>query len=270
MSSKKVFLRRKELNNHLPKEVQAESIMKLSSVFVNRQPLKAFGREDEEKYLRGILDVNPDHADWPKHSKAFWSELTVPVGFTGVEFEIGVDASGEPINVIDFIKYRFALKHPHVALNKEEMLGSYAKRFYIQDVSREDSKRNNEIQIMKDADKAFIKVSSNEVDMKRILRILSSTNPDLLSRDQVENNLYTLKSSDPKKFLQVATDKNLETKAEIEAMIAAGVLRRIGNQVIFIDEVIGETLEDSIVYLKNKKNSGALTIMRAKLKELAL
>ena len=38
--SKKIFIRRKELNNHLPKAVRAEAVYKLSSVYVNRQPLK--------------------------------------------------------------------------------------------------------------------------------------------------------------------------------------------------------------------------------------
>ena len=58
--SKKVYLRRKEINNHLPKEVLAEAVSRLSSVFVNRQPLKGFSPADEKKYLNGILDVSPD------------------------------------------------------------------------------------------------------------------------------------------------------------------------------------------------------------------
>ena len=53
-------------------------------------------------------------------------------------------------------------------------------------------------------------------------------------------------------------------------MISAGVLRKIGNQVIFIDEVLGDTMDDAVIHLKDKKNSGKLTILRAKLKELSL
>ena len=53
-------------------------------------------------------------------------------------------------------------------------------------------------------------------------------------------------------------------------MISAGVLRKIGNQVIFIDEVLGDTMDDTVIHLKDKKNSGKLTILRAKLKELSL
>ena len=268
--SKKVYLRRKDLDGHLPKAVRAEATMRLSSVYVNRQPLKGFDLEDEKKYMQGILDVNPDHVDWPKHSKTFWAELTIPVGFTGVELEIGKDDDGNPINVMDYIKYNFALKHPHVALTKEEMNKEFEKRFYIQDLAREDKVKNNSVKLKKDADKEFIKLSSNVNNMKRVLRLMSNSNPDRMTVEQVENSLYELKNSNPKKFLRIAIDKNLELKAEIEELVSAGVLRKIGNQVIFIDEVLGDTIDDTIVYLKDKKNSGKLTILRAKLKELSI
>jgi len=268
--SKKVTLRRKDIDGHLPKAVRAEAVMKLSSVFVNRQPLKGFTSSEEKQYMQGILDVSPEHVDWPKHSKNFWAELTIPVGFTGVELEIGKDENEKPLQIMDWIKYNFALKHPHVSLTKEDMDSDYSKRFYIQDLSRDDKIKNNQIQIKKDADKEFIKISSNINSMKRVLRLLSNNNPDRMTADQIENSLYELKNSNPKKFVRIATDKNLELRAEIEEMVSAGVLRKIGNQVIFIDEVLGDTTEDTIIHLKDKKNSGKLTILRAKLKELSL
>ena len=267
---KKITLRRKEVLNHLPKAVRAEATMKLSSVYVNRQPLKGFDVEEEKKYLNGILDVLPDHVDWPRHSKKFWAELTIPVGFTGVELEIGMDEDGNPLNIMDYIKYRFAIKHPHTALTKEEMDKDFNKRFYIQDPTREDKVKNNTIQLRKDADKEFIKLSSSGKAMKRVLRLMSNTNPDRMTKEQVENSLYELKNKEPKKFIRITTDKKLDLKAEIEEMVSTGVLRKIGNQIIFIDEVLGDTMNDTVIHLKDKKNSGKLTILRAKLKELAL
>ena len=268
--SKKVFLRRKDLDGYLPKAVRAEATMKLSSVFVNRQPLKGFNLADEKKFMEGVLDVNPDHVDWPKHSKLFWAELTIPIGFTGVELEIGQKEDGTPLSIMDFIKYNFALKHPYVALTKEEMDSNFDKKFYIQDLTREDKVKNNSIKLKKDADKEFIKASSSLNNMKRILRLMSNTNPDRMTEDQIENALYEIKNNEPKKFIRISTDKNLELKAEIEEMVSTGVVRRIGNQVIFIDEVLGDTMEDTVIHLKDKKNSGKLTILRAKLKEFAL
>jgi len=171
---------------------------------------------------------------------------------------------------MDYIKYNFAIKHPYVALDKHEMDSDATKKFYIQDLTREDKVKNNSIQLKKDADKEFIKVSSHLVTMKNMLRLLSSTNPDRMTEDQIENSLYELKNSDPKRFIRVARDKNLSMKAEIEEMVTAGVLRKIGNQIIFIDEVLGDTMDDTIVHLRDKKNSGKLTIIRAKLKHLSL
>ena len=144
------------------------------------------------------------------------------------------------------------------------------KRFYIQDLTREDKAKNNSIQLKKDADKEFIKLSTNPKGMRRVLRLMANTSPDRLTDEQVENTLYEIKNSKPKNFIRIATDKNLEMKSEIEEMDSAGVLRKIGNQVIFIDEVLGDTMEDTVVHLKDKKNSGKLTILRAKLKELSL
>tara|TARA_R110000796_G_scaffold10289_1_gene34318 strand:- start:5812 stop:6621 length:810 start_codon:yes stop_codon:yes gene_type:complete len=268
--SKKVFIRRKEINNHLPKEVQAEAVSKLSSVYVNRQPLKGLDPLEEKELMDGILDVSPAHNDWPKHSKAFWAEMTIPVGFTGVELEIGLHEDGSPVSIMDYLKYKFAIKHPHVALTEEEMLRDFGKRFYIQDLTREDKVKNTEIQFKKDADKEFIKLASTPKNMRRVLRLLANSNPDRMTDEQVENALYEIKGANTKKFLKIAKDKNLEVKSEIEELVTASVLRRIGNQVIFIDEVIGDTLEDAVVFLKDKKNSGTLTVLRAKLKELAL
>ena len=268
--SKKIFLRRREVNNHLPKAVQAEAVMKLSSVYVNRQPLKGLSPKEEKELMTELLDVSPEHVDWPKHSKAFWAEMTIPVGFTGVELEVGVNEDGAPISIMDYLKYKFALKHPHVALTENEMNEDFSKRFYIQDLTREDKVKNTQIQFKKDADKEFIKLSSTPKNMKRVLRLLSNTNPDRMTDEQVENALYEIKNSKTRKFLKIAKDKNLEIKAEIEEMVTASVLRKIGNQIIFIDEVLGDTLDDAVVFLKDKKNSGTLTILRAKLKELAI
>ena len=53
-------------------------------------------------------------------------------------------------------------------------------------------------------------------------------------------------------------------------MISLQILRRIGNQVIFQDEILGDTLQDTVIHLNDKKNSGKLTTLRAQLKEAAL
>jgi hypothetical protein len=265
---KKIMLRRTEVMGHLPKEVRASAISNISSVYVNRQPLKGIEGEEAKKIMNGFLDVAPDHVDWPKYEKQFWTNLAIKVPFEGVELEIGLDENGRPYNLDHYLKYRFCLKHPYVADNKKEVQGR--QRFYFVDADKDIREANKKVKLRKEADKEFIKASSDEKKMDMLLRLLSKTNPNKLTREQKENNLYELKNNQPAKFFKLATDKNLEIKSEIDEMVEAGVLRKIGNQVIYIDEVLGETTEDTIIYLRNKKNSGTLTILRAKLKEASI
>ena len=143
-------------------------------------------------------------------------------------------------------------------------------RFYLHDPKRDEMESAKKVRIRKDADKEYIKASNDEKTMDRLIRLLSDSKPETLNMDQKETILYELKGKEPVRFIRIARDKNLEIKAEIEEMVSAGVLRKIGNQVIYIDEVLGENLEDTIVYMKDKKNSGTLTTLRAKLKEVVI
>ena len=104
--------------------------------------------------------------------------------------------------------------------------------------------------------------------MRRILRVFGNPKPENLSEIEVENTLYEVKDKQAEKFLKIVLDKNLDLRAEIEEMIALGVIRKIGNQHIYGEETIGENITDTIIYFKNKKNSGQVNAMRAQLKTL--
>ena len=59
-------------------------------------------------------------------------------------------------------------------------------------------------------------------------------------------------------------------KAELEEMLSVEILRKIGNQIIYQDEILGDTLQDTVIFLNDKKNSGKLTTLRAKLKDAVI
>ena len=267
---KKVILRRKEILNHLPSEIRAGAKITIGSIYVGRQPLKGVEGEEANQLLSSILDVPPGHSDWPRQEKEFWATMSVKVPFEGKELDITVDESGNPHNVIDYITYKWCKKHRQVAETKQEMDNVPGKKFYIYDPERDLLKKNAKVKISKQADKEFIKLSADIDKMKRVLRLTNAgTNPEKLTDLEVENSLYETKSNFPEKFLKFVLDKDLDVRAEIEEMVSKDVLRKIGNQYIYVDETIGENITDTIVYFKNKKNSGAVNAMRAQLKTLA-
>jgi hypothetical protein len=266
---KKVIIRRKEVLNHLPKEIRAGAKITIGSIYVGRQPLKGVEGEEAHRLLSGILDVPPTHEAWPRLEKDFWASMAVKVPFEGKELDITVDNDGNPVNVLDYITYKWCQRHRQVAANKEEMESTQGKKFYIYDPERDLVKKNAAVKIRKEADKEFIKVSSDVDKMRRILRLMSKgSNPEKMTNLEVENTLYDIKDKEPGKFVKICSDQDLDLKAEIEEMVTFDVLRKIGNQYIYGDDTIGENIADTIVYFKNKKNSGAINAMRAQLKIL--
>ena len=263
------MIRRKEVLNHLPKEIRAGAKVSIGSIYVNRQPLKGVEGEEAAKLLSKILDVPPGHQDWPKKEKEFWASMAIKVPFEGVELDITLDEDGMPYNVTDYLTYKWCQRHRQVASNESEMKNDPQKKFYIYDPEMDLLKKNAETKLKKDADREFIKISSDVEKMRRVMLVLSKgSKPDSLTDMEVENQLYDLKNADPAKFLKYSTDKNLDIRAEIEELIQTNVLRTIGNQVIYGDETIGENIEDTIVYFNNKKNSGQINAMRAQLKDV--
>tara|TARA_Y100000816_G_scaffold292419_1_gene287569 strand:+ start:2065 stop:2871 length:807 start_codon:yes stop_codon:yes gene_type:complete len=265
MKEKKVFLRRKEAKGYLPKEILVAARVTLGSVFVGRQPLNGLTPDESQRFLPEILGLPHSHPDFPRAEKNYWASLRIKVPFEGKEFDVSLDANGNPVNVSDYINYKWALKHPQVAETKEGMK-VHNKRFYIYDPERDLLKKNNAVQNAKDADKEFLKASQSEERMARLLRVLTNSKPEQLTAMQVENELYEYKTKNPKKFYKACIDKDLDLKDEIAEMVQLDVLRKIGNQYIHEDETLGETLQDTLVYFKNKKNSGAINAIRAKLK----
>lgn len=266
---RKIYLRRKEVLNHLPKEVRAGAKVNIGSIYVGRQPLRGVEGEEANKLLSGILDVPPGHSDWPKQERDFWASMSVKVPFEGKELDITVEEDGSPRNVMDYLTWKWCLKHRQVAESESIMEKDGQKRFYIYDPQKDLLKKNSEVKVRKEADKEFIKISSDIEKMRRLLRVLSKgSKPETLTDMEIENQLYNLKNGKPVQFLKYSTDKNLDVRAELEEMIEKNVLRAIGNQIIYGDETIGENITDTIVYFNNKKNSGQVNAMRAQLKEL--
>jgi hypothetical protein len=265
---RKIFIRRKEINSFLPKEVRVGARVTIGSIFVGRQPLKGVEGEEAKKYLPSILGLPFEHPDCPAREKDYWASMRVKIPFEGKELDISTDEAGNPINVEDYLTYKWCAKHRQVADTKEEMQTTPGKKFYIYDPQKDLLKKNKRVQLSKDADKEFIKASSDPARLKRLLRVLSDTNPDKLTALEIENNLYEFKGKNPEKFLKAALDKDLDLKDEIADMVQNDIIRKIGNQHIHGDETLGEDLRDTIIYFKNKKNSGQVNAMRAKLKEV--
>lgn len=264
MSEKVVYLFRRENPTNLPDEVYVEAKRRIGSIFDKQgQLVKGLNLSEQKRILPSILGIGPADAGWSNSVRRFYAELTIEVPQNGVELNIATNEEGEPMAPLDYVKFRFAALHPHVAEEQDSI--AMGSRYYFFDPEKDEQERVVETRKRKDAYKALILVCEDELKTIQVLQAAGKSINDL-TKDQLELALEELMEDDPDEFVRLSEDKDLSHIALIKDCIDNSVLRKSGNTYLFGDEVLGDDLEQAVRFLKLKRNSGMLQDIKAKLK----
>lgn len=266
------IMRIPEGGDHLPTEVLNDAKMKLSSVLVHQRPYRGLSQEEERELLPEVIGVSPDDNDFSERARKYWAELTIDVPQEGHQLNVPVypeDEIPDPQDphVEDWIKYQWAKDHPQVAKSRQEAEANINKRFFIYDPEREAKRENRESKMRQKAYMELAKASENEQKMDVLVRVLTDQRPEKLSSTEKENILDTKVNNDPEQFISAATDDNLAIRGAIMDAVEHEVLNKIGNQIMYQDEVIADSMDEAIAWFKNDRNSGTVQEIKAKLNE---
>ncbi len=266
--SRVVYIRRRDTNTNIPKHVYAESKRKIGSCFTQSGDIiKGLSFSEEQKLLPSVLGMSHDNVNFFKAVKDFYTELTVEVALgKGTPLEVELDPQGNPTNLMDYIRYKFCLAHPYVSQHQDELKSKH--KYFIYDTKSEEDKNYSALEMRKTAYKEFIKLTAKEDKMDHVLRVLG-IDPRSLSSEQKEMKLESSLESEPEAFFEVVTDKHLEDRAFVEQCISTGVIRKVGNTLLNGDENLGDSMEECILFIRDKKNSGVLVTLKARLKEFS-
>jgi hypothetical protein len=266
MSSHKVLILKKSNKTKIPDDIYQGSTRKVGATITRRGGKINTGLSNDEvkKYLPDIVQLAHTDNKFNKEVQDFYANLVINVP---AELEIGLDEDGEPIELFDYIKYRFAQINPTVAASKKEADSSARTDvlYYFQDPDGEKKKAKANLDLEKEAMKAYLKISD---DVEKMTQVLQAAGADTrhMSADDVDLALSGLVKTDPTKVLEITKDKNLEFKAFIQNCISADVLRKVGSSILDGDETLGSTLEEAVLYLRDKANSELLATLKARLK----
>lgn len=267
MASKIIVVQRRKNTTNIPSSLHEEAKKKIGSYF---SPTGEIGTgltiEEERKYMPRILSIMSTDVQYLKMVKDYFANLTVEVLLAGTPLEVGFDSDGEPLNLGNYIKYKFCLGNPECAPD-EASAGAIKYLYYIHDASLKLEADFDKLKVKKDAYKEFIKLSVNE---EKLIMVLNVCGIDGIAKmDEKTRELAAEKFvvENPVKFMMVLKDPNLEPKSFIENCIRHGVLRRVGTSILNGDERLGGTIEEAIEYFKDKGNSETLTVLKARLNE---
>lgn len=263
--SQKIFIKRRVINSHIDKSVYNGTITSIGATFdKSGKTNTGLTYEEEKKLMPRILGITKENTEFDRKVQEYFTNLTIRVVWDEpYPLEIGLDKDGDPLNVTDYVKYKFALANTNeVASSKKDAIGN--KRFYIEDPSMEIDKKYDLLKLKKEAFKEFYKLQDNQEKLNMIMSVLgidirniTDKEKDLKIEDYINDN--------PQKFIDVVSDKNLEIKSFIENCITAQVITKIGNTYLDGDIELGKSFDEAVMFLKDKKNSDVFVKLKARL-----
>lgn len=151
---------------------------------------------------------------------------------------------------MDELKYLFLKGHKRV---KNSLMENKAGANFVLINRDEEAKRDNVYaKTEREAISAFDKLTPTE--MRKCLRIFGH-NADSMSNEVVENRLYTIVKGNPQSFLdRWVKNVDREEQVLIETAISKNIIRRDKHMYKYGSDTIGNSLEETIGFLKDPKN----------------
>lgn len=176
---------------------------------------------------------------------------------------------GTPINVEQYLLWRYCLVYGDVANDVADIDKSPKIRFYIFDDTLRKKAEEERFKLETQANMKFYEIL---VDKDKINNILSVFGHNVLGFKNEVHKQSTLKKiveAQPLKFLAVESDKQLQMKSFIERCIINNLLKRYANTTAVVDvdslDTIGTTLDAAIVYLNDAKHKDVLSRLQTQL-----
>jgi len=285
METRIVTLRRK-INRRLPAEIVDDTYAHLGGGFDSEtgDSLRGISFDEEKALLPDIISCSPSSMDWSSKTKAFWDKMDVPIPNHGKKLNITTDkidfkVPGEervikierPQVVLDYLIYRFALKHSEVAKNLEECLALKEKQFYIEDQDAEIKAKTTTLEVKNKAKAKYLELCAGEAKDESILKAIAYNTRDLHG-SSIPNKLPellvfldTVAEKYPAGFYAAASDPNLKDRAFVAQLIDYQIITSAGNQIY--DETQGiDALAESIDEFIKLINQGTKSAYKVQLK----
>jgi len=173
-----------------------------------------------------------------------------------------------PVNHVDYFAYIFCLNSSEVANSLEDVKRSNKIGFYLitkESIAKQKIAARN---ISKEIRKYLTQIDEKPELFKHMCRVLEIEGDTDIDKYVA---LETLSTTNPTKFLEAVTDKDLKHKSMIIEYIKAGILYKIPNSGVIVDAtdrsiIIGNNMKDAISFFANTANVDYVNTIQSQLK----
>jgi len=235
--------------------------------------------KEEAILLPYVLEVTAEDREFLKKRNEYYAAMDTQIPYkNGATLEIGLSESNKleitkdnlPLKISDYLRYRQIIKHPSVALSKDEMTGNSLKKFYIFDSAVVSAKRKTQLEESDSALQAYLELEKEPLKVKQallLLNVLPAKIPD--DTGDAKEMLKDFAVKHPKKFLDMKENAEFETSYWLKALVSSGVLKVYSGKYVDAEteKVLANDEKEMIFYFKDEENSDTVTVLKARHQE---
>lgn len=170
--------------------------------------------------------------------------------------EFDIYKYGSPINVEQYLTWVYLLGHHRVAKQVEAVGKTTKIEFVLIDPKEIEDLKRKQHSLSIDATRKYLEIIKDRQQVRDILYI-QGTDASTLDDLDADAKLKQFVDSSPRDFIKLVEDKTTNIKARIERYCIAGVLKRLPNSSIIVDEndpavVIGNTLDEAVTFFNSE------------------
>ena len=210
--------------------------------------------EETEKFFEDKLSLSTGTLS--RYNQDYWSKYRIKIGKEGLFLDLN--------NPKDLLTYELLKVHNKIANSEAEKRDSPFAEFVLTSKTQEAKADAVTVKEKRNAYKLFGAMTAKE--MAGFLKVYGKR-PSDTGADFLEAEIGKIIENNPKEFVTIMEDPALLTKVFIDDCLAAGALVKSGSKYMLKGgDIIGYSLDETIVYLKAPENQEVLISLKSKVK----
>ena len=292
MSSKKIFIKPIEKNllfrqnTKDVKEYLKDRKLVLGSEFeslTNSKIKTGLSYEEEEFLIPYIIKIAKEDIHFKSKVEEYYLnfDVSIPYSEKGLELEIGLEKDNKPliyetenqkgetvkvlnspINITQYLKYRYCLVHSQIGKTEDESIGNPFYTAYIFDPDEKAKKQVNLLELADESMSNYLSIAQDDNKVAKMLRLFNIDIVIVKDKNIRRTKLKELAQNKPSEFIKLFNDEDLDLKFKITRMVDLGVLSVIGDAPYYkikeSQETIAAGMQEAVEWFKRPSNSATI------------
>lgn len=208
--------------------------------------------KDEQRAIEKELNLPEGELTFYGRKSPFWAKHRVTLSREGKKLDLS--------NIYDFLSWKILKEDRRIAHSWAERYASGEYKFALVDPEEEVQVKSTKADLSLEAYKIFAKISDNTVRMQDLIKIITGKTTKSDKSDFLKGEIEKLIEKDAKGFVDTYNDPQLNMKILVDKALVIGALERTPSKGYKLkgmedEDMIGESLTETINFLLNKKNS---------------